>query len=170
MGDKRAGRLRFNVGFLLEAPFGTSRTIELDYPEVHAEDVVLRPLTGAFEASRNSKGIYLKGKLHTNITAECSRCLEPIQLPITGQLDELFYYPPWDAPAGELIVGENGFIDLGPLVRQLSLLEIPMRVYCRPDCRGLCVECGRNLNDAPCEHEQKRIDPRFEVLRDLLDS
>lgn len=154
---------------MLEAGPGTSRVIELDYPSIQLEeDVILSPLKGAFQAIRNSKGIYITGELYSKIDAECARCLEPVTLDITFQLDDLFYYPPQTAPQGEFSVGEDGFLDLAPLVRQLSLLEIPMQPICRPDCKGLCTNCGQNLNIAECHCEVDEIDPRFNVLRSLL--
>ena len=170
MTNKKPSRLRFNFGFLLEANPGTSRTIELDYPSILLEDeVLLEPLTGSFQAIRNSKGIYITGKLASNTEADCARCLDPVRLPIEIELDDLYYHPPQTAPAGEFSVGEDGFVDLAPLVRQLSLLAIPMQPFCKPDCKGLCAECGQNLNDGACHCEKDTIDPRLSALRNLLD-
>jgi uncharacterized protein len=167
----KASRLRFNFGFLLEAPFGTSRVIELDYPNIQLdEEITLAPLKGSFTASRNSQGIYVSGDLHSNLLLECTRCLSPVEMPVTLSLDDLFYYPPASAPDGEFIVGEDTFIDLSPLLRQLALLEVPMQVYCRENCLGLCPQCGKNLNEGPCDCEIDEVDPRLAKLRSLLDS
>lgn len=171
MSSNKISQLRFNFGYMLEAGPGTSRIIELDYPSILLEeDVTLSPLKGSFQAIRNSKGIYITGELCSKIAAECARCLEPLLLDITFQMDDLFYYPPHTAPEGEYSVGEDGFLDLAPLVRQLSLLEIPMQPFCRLDCKGLCSICGQNLNEAECNCEVDEIDPRFNILRSLLDS
>jgi uncharacterized protein len=171
MSHKRTSHLRFNFGFLLEANFGTSREIELDYPTAQvSEDLTLSPLQGSFTATRTSGGIYITGALRSSTSIECVRCLETASLPMTMVLDELFYYPPSDAPAGESAVGEDGYIDLGPLLRDLSLLELPWRPVCRPDCLGLCPECGHNLNEGACECAGDAVDHRLAVLRDLLDS
>ncbi|MCI0396979.1 MAG: DUF177 domain-containing protein [Chloroflexi bacterium] len=169
MSEKRASRLRFNFGFMFEADLGTSRTIELRYPTIQVEDITLTPLTGTFTAIRNSKGIYITGPLHSKMESECARCLDSVTVPITIQLDDLFYYPPYTAPPGEFVVGEDGFLDLAPLVRELSLLEIPMQPFCRPDCKGLCPECGQNWNEGSCDCEKDDIDPRLAALRSLLD-
>ena len=168
---KRASRLRFNFGFLLEASPGTSREMTIDYPTITLEDdLILSPLLGAFEAIRNSKGIYLTGQLHTNFAGECARCLDDLLLPITLQLDDLFYYPAHLAPSGEYGVGEDGFIDLAPLVRELNLLGIPVQPYCKADCLGLCMECGANLNIESCNCIEDHQDPRFSKLQALLKS
>jgi uncharacterized protein len=167
---KRASRLKFNFGFLIEARSGTRREIEIDYPTIWlADDLQLSPLAGTFEAIRNSKGIYITGRLFTNYTIECAKCLDPVKLAIVVKLDDLFYYPAHTAPPGDFGVGEDGFIDLSPLVRELSLLEIPMQPICRDDCQGLCSQCGSNLNHISCDCDQEHIDPRFSELQKLLD-
>jgi uncharacterized protein len=166
----RASRLRFNFGFLIEASSGASREIEIDYPSIWlADDLELSPLAGTFEAIRNSKGIYITGRLFTNYAVECAKCLDPVKLAIVFQLDDLFYYPAHTAPPGDFGVGEDGFIDLSPLVRELCLLEIPMQPICRDDCQGLCSQCGSNLNHSSCDCEEEVIDPRLSALQELLD-
>ena len=153
MGGNKLSRLRFNFGFLLEASLGTSRNIELDYPTIHVEDdLILSPLKGKFSATRSSRGIYISGKLGSRLEAECARCLDPVQ-----------------SLRRQLAIGEDGILDLAPLVRQLSLLEIPMQPFCRADCKGLCVVCGQNLNEGSCDCEIESIDPRLATLKALLD-
>jgi uncharacterized protein len=167
---QRPSRLRFNFGHLLEADRGTRRDVELDYPEIQVgEDVSLAPLRGKFRATRTSRGIYVAGKLNSVVETECTRCLATVHLPITLELDDLFYYPPSATPPGELTIGDDGFADLAPLVRELSLLEIPMQVYCRAACKGICVQCGQNLNEGPCDCVFDEIDPRLAALRVLLE-
>mgnify|MGYP001044962026 CR=1 FL=1 len=163
-------RLRFNLGFLLESPLGTSRVYELNYPRIIiSDDVTLKPLTGSFQMTRTSEGVYLSGDLHTTIITECVRCLEEALVDLTLALDDLFYYPPSAAPEGEYTVGENGFINLAPLVRELTLLATPSQPLCQPGCQGLCQECGKNLNHGECDCEPDTIDPRLQALKDLLD-
>ncbi len=167
---QRLSRLRFNFGHLLEGIRGEYRDVELDYPEItFSDDVSLAPLQGTFRATRTGEGIYLSGTLTSTVEADCTRCLDTVRLPISFQLDDLFYYPASTAPPGELSVGDEGIVDLAPLIRELSLLEIPMQVYCREECKGICVECGKNLNEGPCDCVFDDIDPRLAALRVLLD-
>jgi uncharacterized protein len=171
MKNDRPSRLRFNFGFMLEAQLGTSRFIELNYPKIIvSNDVTLTPLNGAFTATRTSEGVYLSGELTSKVLITCVRCLDLTDLPINLQIDDLFYYPPHSTPEGEYSFGEDGFLDLAPLVRELTLLEHPMQPHCRPDCRGLCHQCGQNLNNGTCECKTESIDPRFSALKNLLDS
>ena len=167
---RKNSRLRFNFGFILEAGLGTIREMELDYPEVHIDEISLIPLKGSFQVVRSSKGLYISGELTSTTETECSRCLDSIQLPISIRMDDLFYYPASTAPPGDYGVGEDGFVDLNPLVRQLSVLAIPMQPFCRPDCKGLCLQCGQNLNIDSCDCKTDDVDPRLESLRSLLDA
>lgn len=170
MKEKKPSKLRFNFGFLLEASLGDSRTIELNYPKIRvSDDVTLRPLTGKFQATRTSEGIYLSGKLQSIIRVDCVRCLEDAYLPITILLDDLFYHPIYMTPPGEYGIDEDGILDLAPLVRELSLLEVPIQAVCRSDCRGLCDQCGQNLNEGTCHCKKDDIDPRLAALKELLD-
>lgn len=170
MTSKYPSRLRFNFGFFLEASLGTSRTIELNYPTIQVEDITLRPLVGTFTATRTSEGIYLSGTLINTLIAHCVRCLEEAIVSIDLQLDDLFYYPPQTAPKGEYSLGDDGYIDLAPLVRELTVLETPIQPICLLDCQGLCTECGQNLNKENCSCEPDFVDPRLTILRQLLDS
>lgn len=171
MSSEHLSRLRFNFGFLVEAPIGTSRLIELDYPSVEVgDDVVLSPLTGSFTATRTSEGVYLQGKLHSVTITECVRCLGEAEQPVTAVLDDLLFSPPESAPEGELVIDKEGTIDLAPLIRELSVLAIPISTICRPDCSGLCMVCGQNLNEADCGCEEHPVNPRMAVLQQLLDN
>lgn len=167
---QRLSRLRFNFGHLLEGDLGGRRDVELDYPEIEiGDDVYLSPLKGTFRATRTSRGIYLNGELNSHIETECTRCLATVSLPITIELDDLYYHPAHTAPPGEFAIDEDRVLDLAPLIRELSLLAIPMQVYCHDACKGMCEQCGANLNENPCDCVVDDIDPRLAALRVLLD-
>ncbi|MCL4869491.1 MAG: DUF177 domain-containing protein [Anaerolineae bacterium] len=168
MSQKKNAPLRFNIGFLLEANLGEKRVYQLDYPSVTLDDVMLRPLQGEVIFSRNSRGIYVEGQLITNITTECSRCLTPISVPITIELNDLYYFPPHTAPEGEYSIPVTALLDLSSLVREMGLLTIPMQPLCKPDCLGFCLECGQNLNEGDCGCQDEIGDPRLVALRGLL--
>ncbi len=62
---------------------------------------------------------------------------------------------------------EDNVIDLGQLMQEQCYLAVPMKPLCREDCRGLCSECGTNLNSGSCECRQTWVDPRLAVLDQL---
>ena len=69
----------------------------------------------------------------------------------------------------DYILTEGNSLDLDELVVSDILLELPTKLLCKEDCKGLCSSCGRNLNEGKCGCEEKTVDPRLEVLRQLLD-
>ena len=160
--------LRFNFGFLIESPPGTSSDFEFDYPEMQIEESCFTPLSGKFRATRTGEGIYIHGDFHTETEAECIRCLVDASIGVTGTVEELFYYPPSTAQNGEFTIGDNGNLDLGPIIREIAIMALPMQPVCRPDCLGLCADCGINLNEERCDCEKDDIDPRLAKLKELL--
>lgn len=160
--------LRLNVGFLLAEGVGYQRDLALDLPRVRlAEDLILDFLKGDLRLSRNSRGILVQGALQSHVLGECSRCLTEIFVPVTLEVEELFTYPPsFDSSYS---VDDTGILDLAPLLREEAILAVPMTALCRPDCAGLCPECGKNLNEGICDCEHDTIDPRLAVLRLRLD-
>ena len=158
--------LRINVGFLLAQGVGYYRVTEIDLPRVRlADDVTLDFLQGALRLSRNSRGILVQGRLKTHVLTECVRCLTPFYHPVQLLVEELFSIPPYnDTPYA---VDEAGNLDLAPLLREEAILALPMSALCRPDCAGLCPECGQNLNEGRCQCHTEEIDPRFAILAQL---
>ena len=169
MANHTTDRLHFNFGYLLADNPGESRIVELDYPSVKLDEVYLEPLTGKFRASRTARGIFLKGKLRSIMEIDCARCSHPFKSPVDLLLND-HYYLKADAPEGEFIIPESGKLDLGPLVRELAITAVPMQPICKEDCAGLCVTCGINLNETTCDCEDDDIDPRFAILKQLLES
>ena len=160
--------LQLNVGFLLKEGVGTTRIVSFDESRVTDDDIELSHLRGDLELTRTAQGILVQGQLQAETPRECARCLEEAAVRFTVDLSDHFVYPPSEATESEYSISEGGFLDLAPIVREDAILAIPMHLVCRPDCRGLCSQCGQNLNEAQCECEHGAIDPRLAVLKTLL--
>jgi uncharacterized protein len=161
--------LRLNVGFILKEGIGYSRDFVFDEPAVAvAADLTVRDLRGTVSLTRTPQGLYAQGQLRASLPQECSRCLTELDQPVSMRLAELFHYPPENAPPEAPKVSDDAHLDLTPLVREDMLLSVPMRVLCRPDCKGLCPQCGANWNEGPCDCPAEAIDPRWAGLADLL--
>jgi uncharacterized protein len=168
MSAKKNTRLRFNFGYLLDAGLGSIGKMEIDYPSVWLDDdFSLEPMTGKFQATRTSNGLYLQGILHSFYPAECVRCLDDANVPIDIELDDLFFFR-GTAPEGEFEIKDDGSIDLTPLVRELSVLSVPIQTFCRDNCAGLCPTCGINWNDDTCDCDNDNIDPRLAILKTMM--
>jgi len=159
--------LKINVGFLLSDGPGHSHETAFDVPEVRvSDDLTLTYVRGPLRLSRTKEGILVQGKLDVGITGECYRCLEPVTQNVTLELEELFVYPP--QPGAEQVVDEAAILDLAPLLRDEVLIITSRGLLCREDCKGLCPNCGTNLNNETCDCVQDAGDPRLAQLRNLL--
>lgn len=96
-------------------------------------------------------GARLRVRTTTLAAAECFRCLVVYELPLRATFDAVCRLGDGDHGDGIVCVDpRNPVVDLGPLVREALLLEVPMTRVCRPDCAGLCPGCGADLNQETC--------------------
>jgi uncharacterized protein len=117
------------------------------------------------------------GRAETRLELDCSRCVEPFEMPVDTKF-ELRYVPQSEnAGDGEREVSEDdlttafyreGTLDLIELLREQFQLVLPMKPLCAEACRGLCPVCGANLNRAECGHTPTWEDPRLAPLKGLL--
>ena len=129
----------------------------------------------------------LTGGVATRIIVPCVRCLESFEMAVDESLDLL--YLPQSANTAPVLDDGKGLldvdrglsseelaaafyrderIDLREMVVEQIVLSLPMKPLCRPDCRGLCPECGANRNDSDCECSPDETDPRWATLKTLL--
>lgn len=118
------------------------------------------------------EGVLATVVVATKAAGECSRCLEPVELPVTVELQELFEYDdPEMRPSGDeesdLYRLEGDFLDLEPALRDAVVLALPRVPLCDEECLGLCPQCGVRL-DAEPEHSHDQLDPRWAALEGLL--
>jgi uncharacterized protein len=118
-----------------------------------------------------TEGVLVTGSVTAPTTGECGRCLEEISDEFTAQIVELFAYPQSatdeTSDPDEVHRIEDDLIDLEALVRDTVVLGLPVSPLCRPDCAGLCPDCGQRLDDLPDGHAHELIDPRWAALAAL---
>jgi uncharacterized protein len=167
---KRVNPLRINVGFLVKAEVGYTRTIEFDVPEmVMAADLTILDLRGAARFGRTPQGLVAEVSLSGRTQTECARCLEEFELPVATEFTELYAFDERSVTESQLLVPANHQIDLAPIGREYLLLDLPITPLCRAGCKGLCPVCGSNRNNEQCGHQQDPINPQFAALKDLID-
>lgn len=162
--------LRPNVGFMLRQQAGYTRDMDIDYPEPVrlSDDLGLEWLHGELNLARTQQGIWVTGDLDCSVEATCARCLELFSHPLEMRLEEMFFYPPSKAlNTTDYIITEDGTMDLVGPIREQTLIAIPIRALCRPDCKGLCPICGQNFNEGTCNCQDQEVDPRLEELLKL---
>ncbi|MEW2497137.1 YceD family protein [Streptomyces nodosus] len=128
------------------------------------------------------EGVLVTGTARASAEGECVRCLEPLELELEADFQELFSYPDADDRGrastepdddaeddeGRLFL-EDGLFDLEPLLRDAVVLALPMQPVCQEDCLGLCSECGARLTDDP-DHHHDAVDIRWAALQGIADS
>jgi len=137
---------------------------------------IVAPSDLAFEIHKDKDRFRLVGTVAAEIELPCSRCLEPFRLPIAASFDAR--YLPASAASGdverevddedlETSYYRNDEIELNELLREQFYLALPMKPLCGEDCRGLCAQCGTNLNTDTCDCAPVWDDPRLAALKSL---
>jgi uncharacterized protein len=138
--------------------------------------------TAELDLYADGEHVFATGTFKGELTVACSRCVEPMKIPIDDAV-RVTFLPKHEMPADDADAqGEEGaevnegdldlfpyegeHIDLEPLFREEFVLSIPYAPLCREDCKGLCPQCGTDRNTASCTCEQP-IDPRLAGLKGL---
>lgn len=130
-------------------------------------------------------GLILNARISAPVHAECTRCLKPIQCDWTVNVTSFFPYEDKSAAGKngkeeevDIIAGEDeaedtyplldggAWADLEALLRDTLVEELPLQPLCKPDCKGLCSQCGIDLNENP-DHQHDMTDIRFAALEGL---
>ncbi len=170
----------FNVAQLLREPVGQMRHYHIDeVTTVIAGCEYGCAVKGETELLRTDRGILVRGTLDTVIKCVCGRCLEVFDCPLHFEIAEEFF-PTVDVVTGlplkvpeednPFTIDAKHILDLSEAVRQYALLALPMKLVCRPDCAGLCPNCGANLNLEHCRCSAPASDPRWAELNRLASS
>jgi uncharacterized protein len=117
-----------------------------------------------------TEGVYVSGTAHAALRGECARCLDDLTDEIEVEIGELFAYP--DSVTDETtdedelprVVDE--YVDIEQTVRDALVLALPLAPLCRPDCQGLCPDCGEKWADLEPGHGHEILDPRWAALRE----
>ncbi|MGQ9682926.1 MAG: YceD family protein [Anaerolineae bacterium] len=171
--------MKFNVASLLKGPTGSRRDLQLEenIRGIDEDIEATAPLTGEVRLTRTSDGILASVALHTEVKISCRRCLCAFVSPVDLAFDEIFY-PSIDVNTGvalpmedvdpALRIDERHMLDITEVVRQHIILQREQYPLCDEACAGLCVTCGKNLNEGPCGCQDVSEDPRWAALRELL--
>jgi len=138
---------------------------------------IVAPVHLDFELHKDKDKFRLVGTAKTELELLCSRCLEPFRMPVDSPFDLRFLPATEIAADDEREVQEEDFetsyyrddqIDLNELLREQFYLALPMKPLCREDCKGLCPQCGTNLNTGTCACAVQWEDPRLAPLKGLI--
>lgn len=114
----------------------------------------------------------LGGRLKLVLEIPCDRCLRPVKEPLEIDFSQELYSPEILEPEEE---DEQSFVhgyelDVEAFVKNEILINMPVKVLCRPDCKGICKKCGHNLNDGECGCDTFVPDPRMAAIKDIFNA
>jgi uncharacterized protein len=151
--------LRINVGFLVNQPVGFSRDVHFDPENIYlSPDLDLRDFFGVLRLGRTPHGVLARGDFKASMEFECGRCLNAFWMQLNTSFNESYHFKKQLITEAELIIPSDQKIDFSPLLRECLLLEIPINPICKPECKGLCIVCGADLNEIDCEHQYASAD------------
>lgn len=158
---------------------GSTRTVQrtVGAPDDLGTDVIGVPAGTDVELDLRleavMEGVLVSGTVRTRAVGECVRCLGEVVEDVDVSLTELYVYPERAAVAVEdgddeedVREFEGDLVDLEPALRDAVVTALPFRPLCRPDCPGLCSQCGARLADDP-DHSHEVLDPRWSALQGL---
>lgn len=128
-------------------------------------------------ARQSSQIARVEGEIKTDLAVACSRCLQPVTVKFENPFSvEFVTLENYQSSSAEhelhdadfaLSVYDGAQINLGEIVREQILLELPTHQLCAENCQGLCEKCGKNKNTAACDCETEETDPRWAALQQL---
>ncbi len=173
--------LSYNVADLLRSAPGTSESHDIALTALPLADglELAEPIVGWVRLTHSGRSLLVQGRLETALTEGCSRCLRPARSRVSIELEDealpsldLESGLPVDLADGPDVLRLSGHheLDLEPVIRDAISLAEPIAPLCRPDCPGLCEDCGTDLTDAPGhQHPDNDVDPRLASLAGIRD-
>lgn len=150
----------------------TQGELKEDDPALDGTDFTLRePVTVDGRLQSIGEGrFYWQGTARTVVQGECRRCLTPVATPLNLEIGALFTQDTdaEDDPDSYPLGPDATEIDVTPAVREELFLAAPRFVQCRDDCKGICPQCGKDLNAGPCDCKPV-TDARWQPLKALKD-
>ncbi|GAB6931555.1 DUF177 domain-containing protein [Paenibacillus sp. JCM 10914] len=157
-----------------DQPLQFHQTVDVNDAAQGRKDIVaVQPLQVDLKVTPSVSGtVDVRGSLQGGLEMRCSRCLKPIIEHVDIPFHEVFQ-PVEDPEAVQdedddttYVQGES--VDLAPYVEEAFLLHLPLAPVCDTDCKGLCPNCGQDLNEGSCNCDTEVIDPRLAGLKDFF--
>ncbi len=121
-------------------------------------------------AAKNRAGVvFIELTAEYTISAPCDRCAADIERKESLPLTYVVVQETEGEDTEDFVVAEDQKVDLDPIVRDDIVIRYPSKLLCSPDCKGLCPNCGKNLNEGDCDCAKEQTDPRLDALKAFFD-
>ena len=159
---------------------GEIRELEIDgevFPDTAPYGIEYLPGARISGVVSGSAGLVtLTSRVTVPYRGECARCLEPVETVLEFDFDRTIVTEGTlsdevlEEKADEYLVVKRGILEPDEAIIESIYLELPSRLLCSPDCRGLCPKCGKKMVGDECGCAPREIDPRWNKLKELLDN
>ncbi len=147
----------------------TQFSLDLSDVEFFGNKPFLKPIEFYVTLKNSADVVTLEIKGEADYTAPCDRCATNCNERILVDREYILVTEQENEDNENILLVEEKELNLAELCRTDVMLQIPMKHLCKPDCKGLCSQCGTNLNKDTCNCNKKQIDPRLAALKELLD-
>lgn len=146
--------------------------VRISEVEFKGERYILEePLKVNGTISNNGKALVLTADVEAQMRTQCARCLDDIVVDAGFSVEESFVQSESKVPEDDDIIVFDGYtIELDDVIEDNLIMNIEGRYLCDEDCKGLCPQCGANLNNGECGCDKEFIDPRWAGLADLMNN
>jgi len=141
---------------------------------LHADAALDEPVATDFVLTHKDRDLRVDGKVETQISFRCSRCIKEFSRPFAASFDLIYLpQPKWTSEDAEIelkyedmdVAYYDGVaLDVNLMILEQIELAMPMKFVCREDCKGLCYKCGADLNEGACLCKSEETDSRLSVL------
>jgi len=158
---------------------------DVDEPPIVDEDLeCTQPVKGTITFTNTGSVLLMEGGVKTKVAVPCSRCMvdyeQPVETPISEQFPLHLTGPGPGGRKGMVTVEEDEnpaaaklfeahLLDLTELLRQSITIQVPLQPLHDELCKGLCLTCGKDLNEGPCACRPEAVNPAFAKLAELLE-
>ena len=153
-----------NLSDLKEIGGRKQLSLELEFHNlkfVNREIEIEKPIELELEIFNTRDSFVVEGKLKAELILSCSRCLQKYNSPVELDISE-------DVLKSEMEDEEELYLD--EIVMDNIILSLPMKPLCSDNCKGICPECGQDLNEGECDCEVEALDPRLAKLKDFYNN
>lgn len=151
----------FHVALFTEqfvSPEGTYEIQDKTEPDITVEQI-------------DNKKFLVTGAGMVTLGIPCARCLDSVSYTVSYEIERELDFA--DSSESDERLEEMSYIDgyhldAEKLICSEILINMPLRVLCSEDCKGLCLKCGANLNKGECGCDREQLDPRMSVIQDIF--
>ena len=142
-------------------------SLDLSEEEYNGEHPFITPVRVLGQIENKAQVVRLVFSVKFALKLHCDRCMDEFRREYEFSSEHILVKE-LNTDNDDYVVCEDSMLDIDETVRADLFLELPNKVLCKEVCKGLCSQCGKNLNFDSCECEKKSVDPRLAVLGELL--